>query len=214
MNINDIITIDHAKYNNECFIVGGGPSLIGFNWALLANKFTIAINRAYEVLPTANLLYFTDTDYWERHKDAMCAHGAPICRGAITANQTNHPRVNDFLLTGARGIETLPGKLRHGSNSPYAALNLAGVHLGFKTVYLMGVDMKWGEGKKTHWHDGHKRIDPESGYANMINAYDQLVHILPQHGFQVININSGSRIKTLPTVSYEQIFGPNCFLNK
>ena len=52
----------------ECFIVGGGPSLSSFDWSLLNNKITIAINNAYQVLPQASICYFTDNDWFFRIK--------------------------------------------------------------------------------------------------------------------------------------------------
>ena len=50
------------------FIIGGGPSLKGFNWSLLAGKKTIAINRAIQFYPKADALYFTDGRVYSWYK--------------------------------------------------------------------------------------------------------------------------------------------------
>lgn len=208
--------VDPKKFNDECFIVGGGSSLVGFDWSLLNGKFVIAINRAYEVLPNANVLYFTDPDYWKRHADAMKRHGGYIIRGATSLGITNDAAVDEYLLTGSRGIETKPHCLRHGNNSTYAAINLAMVHFNFTKINLMGIDMKWGADKKTHWHSGHDRIDPEHGYQMMLTAYNLLSHEIKTNWAhkKIININSGSSLTVFPTVSYEYEFGPYCFINR
>ncbi len=204
--------VDPTQYNNECFIVGGGPSLIGFDWSVLNNKFVIAINRSYEVCPTAQVLYFTDPDYWERHKDKMKKHGGHIIRGATSLGITKDDRVQEYLLTGSRGLETQPGCLRHGNNSTYAAINLALLHFNFSTVYLLGIDMKW-TNKKTHWHNGHARIDPEHSYDMMKQAYQLMSHDLKTNWpyKRVINVNKGSNLTCFPEVPHEIVFGPDCF---
>lgn len=204
--------IDAKKYNYTCYIVAGGPSLTNFNWSLLGpDKFVIAINRAYEVLPNAQIVYFTDKDYWKVHREKMLEHRGQLIRGALNPkNEEKHERVQFYRLTGPHGLETEPGCLRHGHNSTYAALNLAVVHLGFKKVYLLGVDMKWGEAgdkKTSHWHDGHRRIDPESTYAKMKAAYDTLPPLLSKAGVQVYNVSPDSALNTFKKVTFESVFG-------
>ena len=200
------------KYNNTCYIIGGGPSLIGFDWSRLdKNKFVIAINRSYEVLPNAQIVYFTDRDYWLRHKNAMLKHSGQLMRGALNpAIEEQHPRVSMFKLTGKGGLEYKSCCLKHGSNSVYAAINLAAVHLKFKRIYLFGVDMKWKRenGKKhmTHWHDGHKRIDSENAYKSFMAAYQTIAEPLKQLGVEVFNANTkeGTNLRVFPIVTIDE----------
>lgn len=201
--------VDPSKYNYVCYIVAGGPSLKGFDWSLLTpDKFVVAINRSYEVLPNAQVLYFTDSDYWGRHKDAMMKHNGQLIRGAINVKRDKMPdEVIQYRLTGKDGLETQKDCLKHGSNSTYAALNLVTVHFGFKKVYLLGVDMKWGEkGKKgtSHWHDGHKRVDPESGYKKMMHSFKTIAKPLKEMGVKVFNANPDSALNVFPKVPLEQ----------
>lgn len=203
--------VDAASYDYTCYIVAGGPSLRGFDWSLLTpDKFVIAINRSYEVLPNAQIVYFTDADFWERHKVDMMKHKGQLIRGV--ENPANHvlpPRVIKYYLNGPHGFETQPGCLRHGSNSTYAALNLAAAHLGFTTIYLLGLDMHWGKpGDKStsHWHDGHKRVDPETVYNRMIVNFTSLVEPLKQKGVKVYNASMGSSVKAFPKIPLTSLF--------
>jgi len=76
--------INPRQYKNTCYIVGGGPSLVDFPWELLTkNDFVVAINRSYEVLPQAKIIYFTDPDYWDNHKEGMRKHGGWMMRGGL-----------------------------------------------------------------------------------------------------------------------------------
>ena len=203
-----MIKVNLEQYNNACYIVAGGPSLKGFDWNKLRGQFVIAINRAYEVLPDAQIVYFTDKDFWERHKEAMLQHNGQLMRGALNpSKEENHPDVQMYKLTGAQGLETNEGQLKHGSNSTYAATNLAAVHLGFKRIYLLGVDMSWGKkGDKStsHWHDGHKRIDAESGYLNMIKNWKTIVQPLKDMGVEVWNANPESALQCFPKCTIER----------
>ena len=208
ISIGNLIVNPH-DFNNVCYIVAGGPSLKGFNWKLLTpDKFVIAINRSYEVLPYAQIVYFTDKDYWQRHKDAMLKHNGQLMRGALNPkNEKMPPEVFMWHLTRPHGYETKPGCLAHGSNSTYAALNMAAAHLKFKRIYLLGVDMKWGVPKDrstTHWHDGHKRVDPESTFKKMTSAYVGIAPMLTQAGIEVYNANPDSALNTFPKITIEE----------
>jgi len=209
-------TQDPAEADYTAYIIAGGPSLKGFNWSLLDDKFTVGINRAYEVLPSANIIYFTDEDYYERHIEDMKKHKGRLIKGCINFGQSYDPRVEKFKLTGPQGLTMTPGCLSHGRNSTYAAINML-TQWGFKKIYLLGVDMKWGKrGDKqaTHWHDGHKRIDAEGAYQGFIKNFESLVPLLAKHNVTVVNINNSTNLKAFPIETYEEHFGPDCFPSK
>lgn len=191
--------------HKECYIVGGGPSLTAFNWDNLNNKFVIAINRAYEKLPNAQIIYFTDPDWWQRHKDAIVEHGAALYRGRINRKpDIVHPKVFEFQLLAEQGWSDDWGYLYHGINSTYAAVQVA-YQLGFKKINLLGVDMKW-RGKRTHWHSGHKRIDPQLIFQRFMHNFNNMVPELKKRNIEVININYDTALKCFPVKSYKEAF--------
>ena len=103
-------------FNKECYIIGGGPSLIGFDWSKLDGKFVIAINRAYEVLPNAQIVYFTDDDYYQRHRSEMLAHSGKKFRGRIARQRViKDPEVTEIQL------QQRPQGFESGLAIPYAA---------------------------------------------------------------------------------------------
>ena len=140
----------------------GRPSLTDFDWKKLDGKFLIAINRSYEVLPEAQIVYFTDDDFWQRHKGKMIAHKGKKYRGRLARKTViDHPDVLELQLQPKpSGWSDQFGELYHGSNSGFACIQVA-AQLGFKTINLLGFDMKhegtYVKGKKnclgtTHWH--------------------------------------------------------------
>ena len=212
----DIVATDFEK---ECYIIGGGPSLGGFDWSKLDGKFVIAINRAYEVLPDAQIVYFTDDDYYKRHRSAMIAHSGKKYRGRIQRQKIiKDPEVLELQLQQRPyGWSDQFGELFHGSNSTHACIQVA-AQLGFDKIYLLGVDMKH-QGKfnkqknnnkgTTHWHSGHRRTDPAHAYKMMMGHYEKLAPEAEKRGIKVINVNTpdGTDLKCFPVKSFEEVFG-------
>ena len=211
---------EDAQQWKEAYVVGGGPSLRNFDWNCLNNKFTIGINRAYEVLPNAQIIYFTDDDWYELHKKrGFLNHKGRKIKGSLNVKKYyNDKHIEQMHLTGEKGLELTPGKLRHGRNSTYAVINML-IQWGFKKIYLLGIDMKH-QGKQknnnrkehTHWHDGHKRIDSEGAYRGFSRNYDDAAPLIKQLGVEVINVNNDTNLKAFPIKKYEEVFGPNCFI--
>lgn len=203
-----LTTKTNEQFDSTCYIIGGGPSLKNFDWSRLDGKFVVGINRAYEVLPEAQIIYLTDKEFWDVHKEGLLAHKGQLMRGMLdpTAEKLP-PEVIKWHLTGHHGLEMLPGKLKHGINSTYAALNMMTVHMKFKRVYLLGVDMKWGNlGKKdtSHWHNGHKRVDAESIFKSMKRSYDTIAGPLKELGYEVYNANPDSGLNAFPKVTIDE----------
>jgi hypothetical protein len=61
---------DGAWEGEPCFIIGGGPSLKGFDFNRLRGQGrVIAINRALEYAPWADVVFFMDWKLYKRYHD-------------------------------------------------------------------------------------------------------------------------------------------------
>lgn len=208
--------INPEDYNNECYIVGGGTSLTNFDWTLLDDKFTIALNSAHLALPKADVIYCTDPPWIAPNAATLAAHKAPVWQGVLNLN--NPPKLpcvdKQWHLIARDGLTQKEGCLSHGSNSAIAAVNLAAVHLHFKKIYLLGIDMKWGtKGNRntSHWHSKtkpHTRIDGEGIYTTMKRNFDTIKQPLKLIGCTVININTpkSTDLRAFPIQSIEEVF--------
>ena len=67
-------TYQNMWKNRTVYIVGGGPSLKDFDWSLLNDKRVIAINRAYEKLPRAQVVFWMDDLFFKEHWQGLCLH--------------------------------------------------------------------------------------------------------------------------------------------
>lgn len=177
--------------NGTVYIVGGGPSLNGFDWNLLKGKKVIAINRAFEVLPEADVLYWTDSRFWKwYHNEIRDFKGLKFtCRPFSQLE-------NDIILLKAinrKPLELEPGNISHGNNSGYGAINLA-VKLGATKIYLLGYDMS-SAGPQTHWHDGYDVKHNHQIYSRMMKSFENLVPALKENSIRVFNANPDSKLE-------------------
>lgn len=173
------------------YLIGGGPSLKGFDFERLRGKVCIAINKAFLHVPFAQVAYWTDTRVYHWYRKQI--------GDFVGLKVTNKPRpieqgIINLLDTGKTGLELNNNALRHGNNSGYAAINLA-YHLGAKKIVLLGFDMGL-DGRKTHWHEGYNIPTPRSNLyeSSMLPNFETLVEPLKKQGISIINANPKSAI--------------------
>jgi len=204
------------------YIIGGGPSLEKhWPWLIprLQGELTIGINRAFEKFdPT--IIFGMDPTFirwlqmgkygelakqaWERsraYKVWLNVHNVKLpddvymlkCYGGY------NNALGSFPLTMREGIG-------HGTNSGYAALNLAAC-LGASPIFLLGFDMKR-DGQKTHWHNGHPRVMPEDQPVKFKKRFQIAAKTLAKANIAVINLNPDSALECFPKLDIESGFRP------
>jgi hypothetical protein len=182
------------------YIIGGGPSLKGFNWDLLKGKKVIAINRAYEFCK-AEVVYWTDGRFYQWNKDELDALTATKYTIQPSANQIN---VNVIRRGMRHGLETNPSMLAHGDNSGYAAINLA-YHLGAKQIVLLGYDMGNVNGE-SHFHDGYQvsATTDDTYETRFMKGFPYLADMLKEKGINVWNVSPISKLTCFQRLTIEQ----------
>jgi hypothetical protein len=198
----------------RCFVIGGGPSLRGFDFGRLAGELVIGVNRAFEVLDPA-VLYSMDLRFlrW-------------VCTGTLGAEATerfvNVRATKAWLRDGPHvGFESgiyridanhgddLTFALEDGfcrqNNSGFGALNLA-LCLGCPEVYLLGFDMHGEAGMQQWWHDGYPVVSGDGGYRErMIPLFEQHAPAIREHGTRVVNLSPDSALKCFEFGRFDDI---------
>ena len=193
--------------DENVYIIGGGPSLKGFNWSSLAGKKTIAINRAVQFWPKADAMYWTDSRVYQWYKsdiDAFQGLKYTLKRGINYSGKVN------VLKKGVKfGLEAARNSLAHGNNSGYAAINLA-VHLGAKRIILLGYDMG-NNGAVSHFHDGYPvNQTSEHVYNNQfIPGFNILRELLFAKGIECYNASLNSKLDVFPKIDLIRAFAFN-----
>jgi len=136
------ISVQPIWKHEECFIIGGGPSVkdIPNLEELLKDKNVIGVNDAYQFSCT-DICIFGDKVWYDQYKDRKdfkefkgdfitVAPGA----GRFTSNIK-------YIGRKSKGISLDPSILAFNKNTGAAAINLA-LLLGCKIIHLIGFDMK------------------------------------------------------------------------
>lgn len=145
-------------------IIGGGPSLAGFDLSGIPEHWPkIAVNNSYRLLPDAEALFFADSRWWKVHQAEIIAH----FRGEIITNcpdtkAVTHPRVHRLKREYHEPIGI--GDKIAGRDSGTMAVNLA-ANLGASKIVLFGIDMTYA-GERSHWHQDHIWATSPQRYEN------------------------------------------------
>lgn len=172
--------------NDTIAIIGGGPSLKGFDWAPLKaiGWPIITVNNAWKLFPQALIGFFADARWWR-------LNGATMLEGFEGRIMTAAPQqrfVEHIRLTHLRREYNAPlglaPDLVAGMDSGTMAVNLA-YHLGARRIVLFGMDMTY-EGD-SHWHKEHVwETTPERYEQTFAPVLIKMIEALRQRGVSVI----------------------------
>jgi len=195
-----------------CFILGGGPTLEGFNYQWLQGQKVIGINKTFSVYP-ATVNYSMDYNFFDlvqftaadpRSKN----HPLYVSWMAYTGIKVFlHHGEKDRFAQGIHYVNELREKgisfdlnkgIYPGNNSGCGALMLA-VALGCKKIGLLGYDFKV-QGKKTHWHEGYgySLEDVVRSLKDFQQKIDEIGPDILEMGIQVVNLSPDSALQSFP----------------
>lgn len=98
---------------------------------------------------------------------------------------------------------TEPGKIHTGSNSGFAAINLA-YHLSAKTIILIGYDMRT-DGARRHWfNDRPEVLNVGSNYIDFIRQMGTIN--TKKHGIEILNASRRTALTCFPLVDLDDLF--------
>ena len=208
------ILADGAWANQVCFIIGGGPSLTGFDFERLRGKGKIiVINKGFVSVPFADILFFMD------HASFYMSLRRGLYGPETIEAWNSFPGLKVFLNLRGRKVEdaysikslgrkglsmSLQRGLFHGNNSGYGAIGLA-LCLGANPIYLLGYDCKFKDGK-SHWHGGYHYRQPEYTFRSFKDDLDSLGKLIKSKtAIKVINLNPDSALTSFPKLDVEKV---------
>jgi len=204
----------------RCVILGGGPSLRGFDFRVLDGMHTIGINKMFQLYPS-EVHYSMDhtffemvelnrkpsQDHYRLHQDWVRYDGIKVfMRAQRQVFNENVYYVNDL------GKKAISFDLKEGiyktNNSGGGALMLA-VALGCTEIGLLGYDFKVVENGKTvttHCHDGYDHGTIRSllrNLENFRNCIEEIGPCLLKMGISVYNLNPDSALQCFEKISWK-----------
>ena len=196
-----------------CFVVGGGPSLDGFDFSLLNGFDTIAVNKSVEYIP--NPTYFVTTDYSYFIKASLPIEkiNQKVNKSYFIANMSHSymEYKNGYVVDTRRnfkyedlyhydgiiesynkiGFSSSLVDFSHGENSGHCGIQLA-LLLGYKKIYLLGFDLN--KDGLTHFHQSYRKVDQDSFKKKVDNYADILLTSLAKYegSQEIINLSPSS----------------------
>lgn len=207
--------------DEDVFIIGGGPSLCGFDWKQLVGRNTIGCNAAYRLGPEiCNIMCFGDGRFWANEGHEI----ETTYKGWVVTNFTVFEWFNAWRQHDISGVPKwvkffprqnigLSGPsdptMAWNGNTGCLAINLA-LKLGASRVYLLGFDCRKGtesNPERTHWHDMPLEPQNEVSYQNFRMGFDalkdDLEYVYP--GKCVYNVTDGySKLDVFPKVTFNE----------
>jgi hypothetical protein len=185
------------------FIVGGGPSLLGFDFGRLRGRSVIAVNRAAKDVPWADALLFRDQPWFDANRALVAAwpgHAFTTCPQSKAAL----PEKMKLLATAMRA-DFLPGTspLKRGRSGGQMGISLA-IAANAAAVVLLGFDMRLVAGR-SHYHDDY-RTESERLYRNdFLRHFEGWNAAAQRAGVDVINATPGSALDEFRRGEIDQI---------
>ena len=198
---------------SRCFILGGGTSLADFDYSLLRGEKIIAVNRAYEVCPFADIMLSMDSRYYKWIMSGTLGEEVKNklrdFKGLkIWVDTIGYPYKNVITIKAIERLGLswdLSEGIYHGNNSGYSALQLA-IALKASPIYLLGFDFYY-DGDKSHWHNGYPLKTSEKktrGHAGDFVYLSKELTIM-ENGIKIINLNPKSALTCFPRMRQEEI---------
>lgn len=187
--------VDPIWPGEDCYIVAGGPSLAGFDFAKFNGRRTIVINSSVLSYPQADVLFFGDDRWWLWHGEFVRKNFSGL---VYSAAHVADPMVTNLVrrrpppfITAARDEVTM----QHTSLT--AAINLA-VHFGCRRLVLLGADMQPAADGTTHHHEPHPVPQVAGCWDKQMVELYSAGQTLTDLGIEVINTSLNSRIDWWP----------------
>ena len=194
------------------YIIGGGPSLKGFDFNRIRHKgFLLGVNDAAFVAQ-AHALFSLDFR-WQCERKAKiqswCLSGQRAWCVVENADKLIELAEGPtYLLREYRaegGFTEDPRCIESSGPGGYGAINLL-MHMGCKKIYLLGFDLNpCGE---QHFHDGYQWRNSQwenSKYKRWVKWFEKSIDHLNRIKIEVINANPESFIQCFPKTSYDQL---------
>jgi len=206
---------DGAWRGRRCFIVGGGPSLKGFDFNRLKGEKVIAVNKAYFDVPFADIMFAMDRPLLNLITEGKLNKDGKDYRAAFASfagaklwldlsGYSYPPGIYSVRSAGEIGwTKSFAEGLYHGQNSGYGALGLA-IVLGADPIYLLGYDCSNGPDGEKHYHDGYPGAGNPNANGRFLKSFNAGAELL-KDGPRIINLNPYSALRAFPFGDVDEV---------
>lgn len=184
-------------------LIGGGPSLTGFDFAQLegTGAIIVAINDALRAAPFADVAFSIDTLWLDRRATMLGYFQGEIVAAAPPGYRPPLDRIQLLRRVAASGLSRRADTLLTGGNSGFAALGMALMREAAE-VFLLGYDLT----QAGHFHGGYEWQSRYGvrHYPQWARAFAVLASEAAARGTAVFNCNRRSAISAFPFATIDE----------
>lgn len=193
------------------FCLASGPSLTPSIADRLRGRRVIAVNSSCMLAPWADVLYFTDSGWYEPRREIVANWAGLVISMSRTAKRELPDKVRRVQGIGDPTVPPgmsfpLPGSpfIRQGRSSGHTAVALA-IALGARRVVLLGYDMRVVDGRE-HCHGEYTGPRDLDQYAReFVPAFNGWNADALRTGSEIVNATPLSAIQEFPFVNLDEI---------
>ncbi len=194
-----------AWCGQDAYLVGGGPSLRGFDWSLLQGRQNVVcVNMAFVDAPGAAAVFTEDLRFLERVAAVEALRiawdrfqGSKVFHALSEQSEIDARKLfDDLVIVRRKRTDKFWSKdweaegLSLSSNSAIGALNLIDI-LGAKRIYLLGIDCRSTTEKTENYHtrypQGVEWVTGKFQYISFKSDFENWAAINLRHR-EVINL--------------------------
>lgn len=211
-------------HGERCFVIGNGPSLTVKDLDVICENEikSIGCNKIYRIFDKTKWrpTYYAlgDNLIWDDERDNLPNESKYFIRKNYN-NQLSGLKL-DALLYYAKFENYYPGyptfsdditKGVYGGRSvTYDMLQIM-AYMGFKEIYLLGVDFSWGEdGRDTHFckdYLNNELVKDSMRYKEEIyHAYISAKNFADTYGIKIYNATRGGHLEVFERVNFDELF--------
>lgn len=187
------------------FCLASGPSLTAEVCGRIRGRRAIVVNSSARLAPWADVLYFTDSSWYEPRRDLVAGWPGLVISMSRTAKRELPAKV---LRVQGEMCPSFPPPgapvIRQGRSSGHTAVALA-IALGAATVVLVGYDMRLVGGRE-HCHDEYAGPRDIDQYAReFVPAFAGWNAAALAAGAEVLNCTPGSAVTEFPFADLDEV---------
>lgn len=217
-----MLALKGSHAGERCFIVGTGPSLRVEDLATIARNgiFAFGVNDVLRLADMwhADAYVATDSFFMTQRMDEILRYPASVkilgdSMKGVDALPGAHGNVYPFHVIPGHGADVLPAFSEHlersaygGYTVTYACLQLA-VYMGFKEIYLLGIDGSYRQGgTQNYFFESKSADDIEHRADKMMLAYRAARQYADTHGIKIYNATRGGFVEAFERVDFDGLF--------
>jgi hypothetical protein len=173
----------------------------------------IVVNRSWERVPNADVLYAADAKWWRRYWPEVERGFRGECWTCTKDIADELGLCYIAIKDRAPGLSKDPTCVHHGNNSGYQAINLA-YRFGATRILLVGYDMQFAADGRHHFHDDYKdeivngkkvRWTNASGVQSWIPFFGPLADDLRAAGVKTMNCSESTSLTCFEKARLEDV---------